>query len=97
MRWWNVRRPADYARRLNQEQSPAAGSEVLTEEDKALEAVMLGVRMRRGLEIAALSDAGARAAQDECSEGRVEIAGGRVTLTLKGRLFADAVARRLSS
>jgi putative oxygen-independent coproporphyrinogen III oxidase len=97
VRWWNVRRPADYARRLNQEQSPAAGSEALTEEDKALESVMLGVRMRQGLELAALSDASARAAQDALNDGRVEIAGGRVTLTLKGRLFADAVARQLSS
>lgn len=97
VRWWNVRRPRDYARRLDMERSPAAGREALTSADKALEAVMLRVRMREGLPISELTEAGARAAQDELAQGRVEIAGGRVTLTLKGRLFADAVARSLST
>lgn len=97
VRWWNVRRPGDYAQRLREGRSPAAGREVLTADDRALEAVMLGVRVREGLELSALSEAGARAAADEVAGGRAVIAGGRLQLTLRGRLFADAVARRLSA
>ena len=97
VRWWNVRRPAAYARRVHDGQSPAAGREVLTGEQRALEAVMLGLRMRGGLALATLSDAGVRAARAEAQAGRVVLAGGRVELTRDGRLFADAVARELSA
>jgi oxygen-independent coproporphyrinogen-3 oxidase len=69
---------------------------VLTPEQRALEAVMLGLRLREGLELSSLSDAGVRAAEEEVARRRVEIADGRVQLTLRGRLFADAVARELS-
>jgi oxygen-independent coproporphyrinogen-3 oxidase len=96
VRWWNVRRPADYSQRLRQRKSPIAGREVLTPEQRALEAVMLGLRLREGLELSSLSDAGVRAAEEEVVRRRAEIADGRVQLTLPGRLFADAVARELS-
>lgn len=97
VRWWNVRRPADYARRLAKGASPAAAREVLDEEELALEAVMLGLRERRGIALSSLSQDGAHAARQQESLGRVEIADGRVTLTLEGRLFADAVTRELSA
>jgi putative oxygen-independent coproporphyrinogen III oxidase len=96
VRWWNVRHPAAYARRLREGQSPAAGREILTPEQRAMEAVMLGLRLRGGLPLSALSEAAASAAADEAARGRVVIAGGRVELTHTGRLFADAVARELS-
>jgi coproporphyrinogen III oxidase-like Fe-S oxidoreductase len=97
VRWWNVRRPADYALALREGRSPAAGHEVLTAQERALEAVMLGLRMRGGLAVASLSEAGARAAEVQAALGRAVIAGERVELTRKGRLFADAVARELSA
>ena len=96
VRWWNVRRPADYARRLRSGDSPAAGREVLSSEQRALEAVMLGLRMRDGLPLAALSSAGALAVESEVARGRVVVVGDRVGLTAEGRLFADAVIRALS-
>ena len=96
VRWWNVRRPADYARRLRQGRSPIAGREVLSAEERTLEAIMLGLRLRSGLALTSLSDAGTRAAQREAARRRVVIVDGRVQLTRKGRLFADAVTRELS-
>ena len=96
MRWWNVLRPAAYAERLRKGRSPALGREVLTDEDRALEAVMLGLRERGGLVLATLSPSGIRAAELEVSRRRVTIVDGSVQLTRKGRLFADAVTRELS-
>ncbi len=96
VRWWNVRRPGEYARRLRDGQSPVAGREVLTADERALEGVMLGLRLRGGLALASLSEAGARAAADEAARQRVAIVDGQVQLTREGRLFADAVARELS-
>jgi oxygen-independent coproporphyrinogen-3 oxidase len=96
-RWWNVLRPADYARRLRDGDSPAAGRESLGEQELALEAVMLGLRERRGIALSLLSAVGAQAARQQEALGRVELADDRVALTLEGRLFADAVIRELSA
>jgi putative oxygen-independent coproporphyrinogen III oxidase len=95
-RWWNVLRPGAYVRALAAGRSPAAGREVLTADERALETVMLGLRVRGGLALAALTPAGARAAQREVSRRRVMIVDGSVQLTRRGRLFADAVVRELS-
>ncbi len=97
VRWWNVRRPAEYAQRLRRSESPIADREVLTPEQQALEAVLLGLRLREGLALSSLNDAGASALEAEIARGRVLVVDGRVQLTLKGRLFADAVARELSA
>ncbi|MDE3132890.1 MAG: coproporphyrinogen III oxidase [Acidobacteriota bacterium] len=96
VRWWNVLRPAAYARALADGRSPAADREVLTADERALEMVMLGLRERGGLALSALTPAGARAAQREVGRRRVTIVDGSVQLTRKGRLFADAVVRELS-
>jgi putative oxygen-independent coproporphyrinogen III oxidase len=96
VRWWNVLRPATYARALAEGRSPAAGREVLSDEERALENVMLGLRERGGLALASLTPAGTRAVDLELARHRVMIVDGSVQLTRKGRLFADAVARELS-
>jgi len=49
VRWWNVRHPRAYAERIDAGISPAAGREVLDEEQRAAEAILLGVRLARGL------------------------------------------------
>jgi oxygen-independent coproporphyrinogen-3 oxidase len=96
VRWWNVRRPAAYAQALAEARSPAAGREVLSAGERALENVMLGLRERGGLALSTLTADGARAAAREVSRRRVVIVDGNVQLTRKGRLFADAVIRELS-
>lgn len=97
VRWWNVLRPHAYAERLRAGCSPAGGSEVLTAEQREMEAVILGLREREGLALASLSVNGRRAAHREQAHRRMTIADGRAKLTRKGRLFADAVARELSA
>ena len=96
VRWWNVLRPAAYAQALNQGRSPAADREVLTDEQRSLEAVMLGLRERGGLAVSTLTASALRAVELEIARHRVTIVDDSVQLTRKGRLFADAVARELS-
>jgi oxygen-independent coproporphyrinogen-3 oxidase len=96
VRWWNVLRPAAYAKALGEGRSPAAGREVLNPDELALENVLLGLRERGGLALSALSPAGEQALELELSRHRVIIVDGSVQLTRKGRLFADAVVRELS-
>ncbi|MDT4995937.1 MAG: hypothetical protein QOD45_5, partial [Pseudonocardiales bacterium] len=49
VRWWNVKHPVRYAARLDAGQSPAAGREMLSAEQRHTERVMLGIRTRDGL------------------------------------------------
>ena len=104
VRWWNVRHPARYASLLAAGSSPAAAREVLSTSDQRLERVMLELRLVDGLVIDALSPAAQAAARRMGEEGLLDAAAlkgvngrfGRCVLTLKGRLLADAVVRRLT-
>ena len=97
VRWWNVKHPAAWAQRLA-EGSPAAAREVLTDEQRADEEILLGVRLREGLPLDRLSPAGRRAVAGLVADGLVEgreAIHGRVVLTRRGRLLADTVVHRL--
>ncbi|WOF24664.1 radical SAM family heme chaperone HemW [Microbacterium betulae] len=100
LRWWNVKHPAAYAQRLAAQESPAAGRERPDEESRTLERVLLRSRIREGLAIDDL-DAGARSAvAGLIADGLVVPAAalkGRIVLTLRGRLLADAVVRALTA
>ena len=99
VRWWNVKHPAAYAARMSEGVSPGAGRETLSAETRELERILLLARTRDGIAIPTLA-----------SEARLAVAGliadelvnaeaalrGRVELTLRGRLLADAVVRRLT-
>jgi putative oxygen-independent coproporphyrinogen III oxidase len=98
VRWWNVKHPAAYADRIAAGQSPAAGRESLDAETRRVESVLLRTRLREGFPIGELAASGRTAVAgliaDELVDARAAIAG-RVELTLRGRLLADAVVRRL--
>ena len=98
VRWWNVKHPAAYADRMAAGLSPAAGRETLDDETRRVEAVLLQTRVRDGLPVARLDPAGRTAVAgliaDELVDARAALAG-RVELTMRGRLLADAVVRRL--
>ncbi|HYH26743.1 MAG TPA: coproporphyrinogen III oxidase, partial [Blastococcus sp.] len=99
LRWWNVKHPAAYADRLGHGQSPAQDAELLDDADRALEAVMLGLRLRDGLPLTALTETGRRRAAGAVAGGLLEPAAhaaGRAVLTDRGRLLADAVVRDLT-
>ncbi|MFJ3406575.1 radical SAM family heme chaperone HemW [Promicromonospora sp. NPDC090134] len=64
VRWWNVKHPRAYATRLEAGHSPGVGRELLTREEAHLERVMLGVRLREGLDLGVLT-----------AQGRTAVAG----------------------
>jgi coproporphyrinogen III oxidase-like Fe-S oxidoreductase len=98
VRWWNVKHPAAYAARLADGTSPAQAREVLGPQDQRVETVLLTVRLSEGCPVAALRPRGLAAAEQLAVDGLLEpgaLAGGRVVLTRRGRLLADAVVRDL--
>ncbi|MDF9750690.1 radical SAM family heme chaperone HemW [Arthrobacter sp. ES3-54] len=101
VRWWNVKHPTAYANRLGAGVSPAAGRETLDTETRNVERVMLEARLNSGLDIPSLGglgDTGRHAVAGLIADGLVDPAAafkGRLILTLKGRLLADAVVRRI--
>jgi oxygen-independent coproporphyrinogen-3 oxidase len=95
VRWWNVKHPVTYAARLAAGRSPGLGREVLTAAQRRTEEIMLGIRLADGLPLAGLApEAAARALADGLLVPDA-YAGGRVVLSLRGRLLADLVARTL--
>jgi len=88
VRWWNVKHPKDYGSRLVEGRSPGLGREILTPAQRRDEEVLLGIRLAEGLPLDDI-DPG------RVPEGLLRTADGRATLTLRGRLLADAVVRSL--
>ncbi len=99
VRWWNVRHPSEYAARLAAGGSPAAGRETLTASQVLDERVLLAVRLVEGLPLAVLPPAGRGSVAGLIADGLVDgpaaIARDRAVLTVRGRLLADTVVRRL--
>lgn len=99
VRWWNVKHPRRYAALLEDGRSPGAGRELLTPDEAHLERVMLGVRLREGLDLALLSAGGRHAVAGLVASGLLDgraAVTGRALLTLRGRLLADTVVRALT-
>lgn len=98
VRWWNVKHPAAYRDRLASGASPALARELLDAETRRVERVLLESRIAEGLDIAVLDAEGRREVAalvaDGLADGRAALAG-RVIPTLRGRLLADALVRRL--
>jgi oxygen-independent coproporphyrinogen-3 oxidase len=100
VRWWNVKHPAAYADRLAADASPAHARELLDTETRRVERVLLELRLSDGLDLELLDEQGKTAAGQAAVDGLLEadaLAAGRAVLTLRGRLLADAVVRRLLS
>jgi putative oxygen-independent coproporphyrinogen III oxidase len=98
VRWWNVKHPAAYADRVLAGESPAAGRETLDAGTRAVERILLGARVRDGIPLDALSVDGRMAVAGLIADDLVNAKAalrGSVVLTLRGRLLADAVVRRL--
>ena len=99
VRWWNVKHPSAYADRLASGASPALARETLDEAAKLLERVLLEVRIVDGLDAGVLGASRRTSVETMIDEGLVDAdawQGGRVVLTLRGRLLADLVVRRLT-
>jgi putative oxygen-independent coproporphyrinogen III oxidase len=98
-RWWNVKHPAAYAARIAGGASPAQAREILAGRERRLERILLTTRLADGCLLAELEPAGQQAAAAAVAAGlaaEAAYASGRVVLTRRGRLLADAVVRDLT-
>lgn len=95
-RWWNLKHPSAYVAALAEQRLPRAGSEHLGAGEQHTEAVMLGLRTREGLPLAAVhAGADLRSLSADALVDPDALAEGRVVLTRRGRLLADTVIRAL--
>ncbi|ROR44424.1 radical SAM family heme chaperone HemW [Kitasatospora cineracea] len=98
VRWWNAKHPAAYAQALAEGRTPALGREVLADEDRRVERILLELRLAGGCPLDLLTADGRAAADRALADGLLEpapYAAGRAALTLRGRLLADGVVRDL--
>jgi len=98
LRTWMIKHPAAWAAQVDQNEEPIDGSEVLSATEIANENIMLGLRLRDGIELATLSPAGIDQANEAVTQGLLYsdlFTLGRVVLTPKGRLLADGLVSRL--
>ena len=92
VRWWNVKHPTAYAARLEAGESPALARELLDDETRRVERVLLEVRLRDGLDLALVPAANV---EPVVADGLADVVDDRLVLTRRGRLLADAVVRDL--
>ncbi|MCC3271411.1 radical SAM family heme chaperone HemW [Arthrobacter zhangbolii] len=98
VRWWNAKHPTAYAQRIGAGESPAVGRETLDADTRYVEDIMLRTRLAEGLDLSRLREPGRLAVAGLMADSLVDPRAaltGRVILTGRGRLLADAVVRRL--
>jgi putative oxygen-independent coproporphyrinogen III oxidase len=97
VRWWNVKHPSPYAARLAAGASPAHAREILDEETRRVERVLLELRLRDGLELDVLTADERARLTDIVDRDLAVVDAERSVLTRQGRLLADGVVRELLS
>jgi putative oxygen-independent coproporphyrinogen III oxidase len=93
IRWWNVRPPQQYMAQVAVGQKPIGGEERLTEEERRLERLLLGLRMADGI-TEELTDS--VRVDSFVAEGLARRAGSRVALTDRGLFVANEVVLELA-
>jgi oxygen-independent coproporphyrinogen-3 oxidase len=100
-RWSNVKHPSNYAALLGENSIPSTDLEELSETEQLEERAMLGLRLRTGLDLDVVRKLNPRSSKpiselvaEELLDGRQALLG-RAVLTLKGRLLADLVLRKV--
>ena len=97
-RFWNVTHPKAYRERIISSLSPAHEHEILTDSEKESERIMLGIRLRQGIELATLTDLQQGRAAKFLARGSIDQAAwdqGSLILTDDGRLVADLIVREI--
>ena len=100
-RWSNVKHPSNYATLLGENSIPSTDLEELSESEKLEERAMLGLRLRSGLDLDVVRMLNPQSSKpiselvaDGLLDGREALLG-RAVLTLRGRLLADLVLRKV--
>ncbi|WP_347041455.1 radical SAM family heme chaperone HemW [Brachybacterium nesterenkovii] len=99
LRAGNVKHPSRYATMVRAGELPRAHSEQLTEAERALERIMLELRIVDGLPADAVAPEARAMIDVHVRRGHLDpdaAAAGRLVLTREGRLLADAVIRDLT-
>lgn len=99
VRWWNVKHPRAYADRIAAGGTPAQAREVLDEETRRTERLLLETRIVTGLDTAVLTPDERQHVPELIAAGLVDpviaIKQRRLVPTLRGRLLADTVIHTL--
>ena len=101
VRWWNVKHPSAYGSLITSGDSPAAGRETLSARTRLEERVLLEIRISNGLSIEiakAVSPNAVSLIAGFIADGLIvpeQAIRGTLMLTLKGRLLADSLVRKL--
>jgi oxygen-independent coproporphyrinogen-3 oxidase len=98
-RWWNERSLAEWSAKVAGWERPIAGTEALSEEDLALERVMLGLRTAAGVDLAGFEErfgvdlvaVNGELVEELTEAGLVVVEGGRLRPTVKGMAVADGL------
>ena len=99
-RSWNVSSIEQYLDKIRDGQSPTLDSEVITQEQAALEMVMLGLRCSAGIDLKKIeTETGIRINRDYLntmiSNNRVLLSGTKLVPTAEGMLYADGDSANL--
>jgi len=101
IRWWNVKNPSAYGDRISAGISPALERELIDQENRDIERVMLEARISDGISLDWMKSKGFAESQvvagligDELVDAKKAL-GGVITLTAKGRMLADFVVLKL--
>ncbi len=95
-RFWNVKHPSAYKEKVFSKVSPIQESEILSPEQMARESIMLGIRMREGLQISLLEPHQLEILGTYRENGYIQLHEDRVLLTPVGRLIADRIVREIT-
>ncbi len=94
-RWWTTRSTTRYLDAIEAGASPVAGDEVLSDDERAEERLLLGLRVREGLHPNDLPPIEPLALEDALGAGLVETACGRLRCTDDGWFLLDEAVARL--
>ena len=96
-RWWNVKSVRRYCEALERDVQPVEGYEVLSDEDLALERIVLGLRTRSGVDRQSIPSSyqSNRMLSQLCNSGFLVEDRGRIMPTRKGLMVADYMAYSL--
>lgn len=95
-RWWNPRSTDAWLRAVERGEDPTATTEVLDVEERRLERLLLGLRLRDGLHPHDVPPLHPLALEDAMANDLVETACGRVRATDRGWFLLDEAVRRLA-
>ncbi|CAB0520541.1 coproporphyrinogen III oxidase [Corynebacterium diphtheriae] len=90
-RFFNVKHPSTYAQHLADGQLPIKEEELLDSTERHEESVMLGLRLRQGLELSRFTEAERAVIEKYVGLKILHIYDGRVASTLQGRLLIDGI------